>query len=292
MTGPLVIGHRGACGYLPELTAGALRLAAEQGADGIEIDVVPTRDGRLVVRHDAALAPTTDAAAVLGPLARVDEHTWAELLGLHARERYPDLRPASAAHDGEERLLVLPDVVRLAEELDLLLVVEIKDATRFRTEGLDPAPLVERDLDGARCPIVLESFEKTPLDALAHLGHSRYYLIDDEGRAPDEGRSYAEELEDPAALARFGGVSISTRLVNAERVAAFHAVGLEVWTWTLRPENAFLPTPWRSGAGDAALGDWRGHWGSLCAAGVDAVFADHPDLAVALRDTPRPPPAD
>ena len=290
MSGPLVIGHRGACGYLPELTAGALRLAAEQGADGIEIDVVPTTDGRLVVRHDADLAPTTDAAAVLGPLARVDEHTWAELVGLSARERYPHLRPASAAHDGDERLLVLPDVVRLAEELELLLVVEIKDAAEFRAKGLDPAPLVERDLDGARCPIVLESFEKTPLDALAHLGHPRYYLIDDEGRAADERRSYAEELEDPAALARFAGVSVSTRLVSAERVAALHAVGLAVWTWTLRPENAFLPQPWRSDAGDARFGDWRGFWRSLADAGVDGVFADHPDLAVALRDTP--PPAD
>jgi glycerophosphoryl diester phosphodiesterase len=292
MTRPLVLGHRGASGYLPELTAGAFRLAAEQGADGIEIDVVPTRDGRLVVRHDAELAPTTDAASVLGPLARVDEHTWADLRGLHARERYPHLRPASAAHDGAERLLVLPDAVRLAEELDLLLVVEVKDATAFSRKGLDPAPLVARDLDGARCRIVLESFEKTPLDALAHLGHRRMYLIDDEGRAPDERRSYAEELEDPHALARFAGVSISTRLVTPERVAVLHGAGLEVWTWTLRPENAFLPIDRRTAGGESAHGDWRGHWSAIFTAGVDGVFADHPDLAVALRDTPPPPPAD
>ena len=281
---PLVLGHRGASGYRPELTVGALRLAAEQGADGIEIDVIPSRDGRLVVRHDRALAPTTDAAAVLGPGARIDALAWADVHRLLARERYPDLRPASAAHDGKERVLVLPDVVRLAEELDLLLVVEIKDAAALAARGLDPAPLVERDLDGARCRIVLESFEKTPLDALAHLGRPRYYLVDDEGRAPDETRSYAEELADPAALTRFDGVSLSTRLVTEQQVAALHAAGLQVWTWTLRPENAFLPPASRSAGGDAAFGDWRGHWSALIACGVDAVFADHPDLAVALRD--------
>lgn len=284
MTRTLVLGHRGASGSLPELTAGALRLAAEQGADGIEIDVVPSRDGALVLRHDALLAPTTDAAGVLGPSARVDEHPWAALRRLQARERFPALRPSSAAHDGEEPLLLLPDAVRIAEELDLLLVVEIKEAARFAAEGLDPAPLVARDLAGARCRIVLESFEKTPLDALAHLGLPRFYLVDDEGAAPDEVRSYAEELADPGSLARFDGVSISTRLVMPERVAALHAAGLAVWTWTLRPENAFLPPAWRSGADDAAFGDWRGYWSTLLGAGVDAVFADHPDLAVALRD--------
>ena len=85
MSRPLVLGHRGASGYRPELTAGALRLAAQQGADGVEIDVVPTRDGRLVVRHDALLAPTTDAAAVLGATVRADEVLWQDVAGLRAR---------------------------------------------------------------------------------------------------------------------------------------------------------------------------------------------------------------
>lgn len=284
MTGkPLVLGHRGASGYRPELTAGALRLAAEQGADGIEIDVVPSRDGRLVVRHDSALAPTTDADAVLGPEARVEDRTWSDLRRLRARERFPLLRPASAEHDGEEPLLVLPDVVRLAEQLDLLLVVEIKDAAALRAKGLDPAPLVARDLDGARCRIVLESFEKTPLDALAHLGHPAMYLVDDEGSAPDEPtRTSADELADPASLQRFAGVSLATTLVTPARVAALHLAGLDVWTWTLRPENAFLPPERRIGDDPAALGDWRGHWAALLDAGIDGVFADHPDLAVQL----------
>lgn len=284
MTRPLVLGHRGASGSRPELTAAALRLAAEQDADGIEIDVVPTRDGALVVRHDVLLGPTTDADAVLGPGARVDRCTAADVARLRARERFPLLRPGSAEHDGVEPVLLLPDVVALAEELGVLLVVEIKDAAAFSAEGLDPVPLVARDLAGARCRIVLESFEKTPLDGLAGLGHPLVYLLDEEGRAPDETRTYAEELADPGSLTRFAGVSLHTAMVTSAVVGALHAAGLEVWTWTLRPENAFLPPGHRIGEDPAAHGDWRTVWRALLDAGVDAVFADHPDLAVALRD--------
>ncbi|WP_375406212.1 glycerophosphodiester phosphodiesterase family protein [uncultured Amnibacterium sp.] len=290
MTRPLVLGHRGASGYRPELTVGALRLAAEQGADGIEVDVVPTRDGRLAVRHDANLGATTDVREALGRDARTDELDWADVARLRARERFPALRPASAQHDRIEPVLALPDVVRLAEELDVLLVVEIKDAAAFAAEGLDPAPLVARDLTGARCRIVLESFEKTPLDALAGLGHPLVYLMDDVGRAPDETRDYRDELADLASLARFSGVSLPTTLITPERVAALHAAGLEVWTWTLRPENAFLPPEHRIGSDAATFGDWHRHWSALYSAGVDAVFADHPDIALALRSRLIPAP--
>jgi len=288
MTRPLVLGHRGASGYRPELTVGALQLAAEQGADGVEIDVVPTRDGHLAVRHDRHLGATTNVVELFGWDAAVDELDLTDVARLRARERFPSLRSASAGYDGSEVIPTLPDVVALAEELDLLLVVEIKDASAFAAKGLDPAPLVARDLAGARCRIVLESFEKTPLDALAPLGLPCFYLIDSEGGAPDEigatGRSYAEELARPGELGRFAGVSLAAGIATPDRVAAFHGAGLEVWAWSLRPENAFLPSERRVGSEDARFGDWRGHWGTLLDAGVDAMFTDHPDLAVRLLD--------
>jgi len=274
VTGPLVLGHRGASGHRPELTTGALRLAAEQGADGVEVDVVPTTDGALAVRHDRLLGATTDAVRRFGADAAVDELLAADVRRLRARERYPALRPASAVHDGLEPVHLLPDVVALCEELDVLLVVEVKEAAAFTAIGLDPAPLVARDLAGARCRIVLESFETAPLDALAGLGHPLVHLVDDEG---------ADGPPDPAASARFAGISVATSLVTPELVGAAHALGLDVWTWTLRPENAFLPERFRLGDDPARFGDWRSHWGALLDAGVDAVFADHPDLAVALR---------
>src|SRR5918996_5603435 len=60
--GPLVIGHRGASGYRPEHTLASYRLAAEQGADYIEPDLVSTRDGVLVARHEPEIGGTTDVA--------------------------------------------------------------------------------------------------------------------------------------------------------------------------------------------------------------------------------------
>src|SRR6187402_3479844 len=114
MKRPLVLAHRGASGYRPELTAGALRLAAEQGADGIEIDVLPTRDGRLAVRHDRHLAATTDVVQLLGQDAAVDELDWDVVGRLRAKERFPALRPASARHDGADAVLELPEVIEVA----------------------------------------------------------------------------------------------------------------------------------------------------------------------------------
>lgn len=286
MTAPLVLAHRGASAYRPELTEAALRMAIAQGADGIEIDVVPSRDGHLVVRHDRALSATTDVLSRLGH-RRVDDLDRAAIGRLRARERWPSLRPASARFDGREPLLTLPDAVRIAVEADVLLVVEIKDAAAFAAVDLDPAPLVARDLDGVRARVVLESFEKAPLDALRPLGLPLVYLLDEHGRARDErpdGPDYAAELSDPATLSRFSGLSVPIPLATAERVAAVHAAGLQAWAWTLRAENAFLPGPRRLSDDPAALGDWRGAWAEVVGAGVDAVFTDHPDLAVRLRD--------
>src|SRR5438270_12793727 len=117
---PLVIAHRGASGYRPEHTLDAYRLAIEQGADAIEIDVVASRDGELVVRHEPELSGTTDVASRPEFAARrrvkdVDGHavrgwfaedfTWPELATLAARERLPRLRPRGAAYDGREGIL-------------------------------------------------------------------------------------------------------------------------------------------------------------------------------------------
>ncbi|PPF68872.1 glycerophosphodiester phosphodiesterase [Clavibacter michiganensis] len=68
----------------------------------------------------------------------------------------------------------------------------------------------------------------------------------------------------------------------SDLVERAHRAGLTVFTWTLRPENAFLPRPLRSAGPRSAHGDHRTQWGRLLDAGVDGVFADHPDLAVRL----------
>lgn len=300
MSPPLVIGHRGAPGYRPEHSRSSFLLAIEQGAQAIEVDVVASSDGVLVVRHERALRSTTDVADrpdLAGRSHRAaggrrewfaDELTAAELTTLRTRERLPALRPGSARHDGREPVLLLSDVLALAAQAEVLLVIELKDAARSADLGLDLPVVLAAELAAApRLPrIVLESFEKAPLTALAPLGLPLVYLLDAVGAAEDErrrdprGPTYRQELAE-ARFVGFHGVSLPTSLITSSRVAALHAAGLQVWTWTLRPENPFLPAAYRR-VGRGGVGDWRAHWNALLDTGVDGVFADHPDLVTGL----------
>ena len=113
---PIVIAHRGASGYRPEHTLAAYELGARQGADYIEPDLVATRDGELVCRHENEISGTTDVADHPSSPDRratkeidgkaydgwfVEDFTLAELKTLRARERIPDVRPDNAAFDGQ-----------------------------------------------------------------------------------------------------------------------------------------------------------------------------------------------
>lgn len=115
---PIVIAHRGASGERPEHTSMAYRLAVEEGADFIEPDLVLTKDGHLVVRHENEIAGTTDVAARPEFASRrtakvidgqsiegwfTEDFTLAELKTLRARERLPQLRPASASSTARTR---------------------------------------------------------------------------------------------------------------------------------------------------------------------------------------------
>ncbi|MDQ1512484.1 MAG: glycerophosphoryl diester phosphodiesterase [Microbacteriaceae bacterium] len=311
---PLVFGHRGAPGYLPEHTLPSFELAIAQGADGVEVDVVASADGVPVIRHERELGGTTDVAArpefaarrregVVDGVARdgwfAEDFRWSELQTLRGRERLPGIRPRSAAHDGEAGLLRLADVARLAVASDVTLVVELKEARRSAELGLPLPELVLAEL--AEVPpglrIVVESFEKSPLLALADAGvrWPLVYLLDENGAAADErgdgGRTYAAELAHPGGLGPFSGVSLPTSLIEESRVDRFHDAGLSVWAWTLRPENRYLDAAFRRGTEPGDLGDWRRAWVRLLHTGLDAVFADHPDLAIRARHAALAPPA-
>ena len=126
----LVIAHRGASGERPEHTLEAYRLAIAQGADFIEPDLVPTRDGVLVARHENALSGSTDVAArpeFADRKARkkidgvwiedwfAEDFTLDEIRQLRARETRPDVRVANTAHDGRFGIATLDEVVALAK---------------------------------------------------------------------------------------------------------------------------------------------------------------------------------
>ncbi|WP_375401263.1 glycerophosphodiester phosphodiesterase family protein [uncultured Amnibacterium sp.] len=305
MSAPLVIGHRGAPGYRPEHTRAAFELAIAQGADAVEVDVVPTRDGQLVVRHDAGLAGTTDVAAhpqfadrrtvrtVDGKRVRdwfADDLDWAELQQLRARERLPRLRPGSAAHDGEEGILRLADVLRIARDGGVRTVVELKHATAFAERGLPLDELLAAEVPpGDRGDTIVESFEQQVLRDLARRGWSAplISLMKAWGTPPDSETTYRDQRRDLAGFAGFAGLSVHTSLARRSLVERAGAHGLDVWVWTLRPENAFLPPRHWSVGGPATHGNYARHWREIAVSGVAGVFTDHPDLArAAFASTP------
>ena len=210
---PLVIGHRGAPGYRPEHTLSSYELAFASGVDAVEPDIVATRDGVLVVRHENEISETTDVAdrpefAHLRRRGEVDgvaltgwfteDFTWDELSSLRCRERIPLLRPGSASHDDEEPMLRLVDLLVAVDQASqarrdrIALVLEVKHAAHFAAIGLDLVPLIERDLRGAGwwradAPLIVESFEPTVLAELRGRGlpASVVQLIAAEGDAAD-----------------------------------------------------------------------------------------------------------
>jgi glycerophosphoryl diester phosphodiesterase len=322
---PLVIAHRGASGYRPEHGEAAYRLAIELGADAIEPDLVATRDGVLVLRHENEVSGTTDVAdhaefadrratkEIEGHVVEgwfTEDFTWAELSSLRVRERLPQLRPASAAHDGEGRIQRFSDLLTLLDgaERPVGLVAEVKHATYFGAIGLPLDELVAAELAAAGWSddprLTVESFEQTVLGQLRDrgVGGRHVYLLEKKGAAADlvarHGSSavaYVDQL-DAASLAGFAadglhGVSLDkSTLIAADGttesrvVDSAHAAGLEVYTWTLRAENHFLAKTHRQAGGKAATGDYESEFQALMELGVDGVFADQPDLAIAVRD--------
>ena len=153
---PLVIGHRGASAYLPEHTLEAYRLAIQLGADVIEPDVVPTKDGRLIARHENELSGTTDVSTrpefadrrttktidgqqVTGWFS--EDFTLAEIKTLTAKERIPEIRPGNTAYDGQFRVPTIEEVVALVRDeeartgREIAIIPETKHPVFFEYEG-------------------------------------------------------------------------------------------------------------------------------------------------------------
>jgi glycerophosphoryl diester phosphodiesterase len=307
---PIVIAHRGASGYLPEHTLEAYALAVDLGADVIEPDLVLTKDGELLARHEPVLDETTDVAEhpefadrkttklidgkpVTGFFA--DDFTLAELKTLRAEERLPHLRPDSAAHDGEFELVTYDEILDYVATLDEKVVTypEMKHPSYYEDKGMSIEDaladlLEERKLDRKRSPVWIQSFEYESLLTIAERVDNRIGLnIDGQGVIPDATLDEYAETLDTVSLnknrifprAADGSISEPTDIV--ERA---HDRGLDVHVWTFRAENQFLPANLRDGSDPAEWGDYQAEYELFYDLGVDAVFSDHPDLAVAARD--------
>lgn len=157
MSVPVLIGHRGSCGYRPEHTLASYELAARTGADYLEPDVVATRDGVLVCRHENELSDTTDVAhrPEFADLRRTKVIDGVEVTGwftedltleqvktLRAVERLPQLRVRNTALDGQYHVPTFAELLELRAELEAELrrpigvYVETKHPTHFAGIGL------------------------------------------------------------------------------------------------------------------------------------------------------------
>jgi len=309
---PVVIGHRGAPAYRPEHTAASYELAIDLGAELIEPDVVVSRDGILVVRHESELSLSTDIAGraefadrrttkeVDGELSTgwfAEDFTLAELRTLRAVERMPELRPLNTAYDGRFGILTLGEVISLArtrstDDRPIRVLAELKHAGWSTQHGLPMAELVAAELrrldaTDAHGPVMVQSFEPTVLrDVRTLLGEDGPQMV----------QLVHDNAEGDRMVSRAGLREISTyaqaigpsreRLLGATGsepstlVDEAHRAALSVFCWTLRAENAFLPDHLRVGDAPHGLGDVLAEARQLLALGVDGLITDSPDHAV------------
>ena len=220
----LVIGHRGASALRPEHTIEAYAKAIEDGADVIEPDLVPTRDGVLVARHENEISGTTDVASKPEFASRrttkiidnvsvtgwfTEDFTLAELKTLRAKERIPANRPANTAYDGQFQIPTLQEVIELAQRMSKIkgrtigIYPETKHPSYFKSIGL---PMERRLVDllhangyrGKKAPVFIQSFEVANLKEIRSMTDLPIVqLLSANGRPEDfrlsgDSRTYAD----------------------------------------------------------------------------------------------------
>ena len=279
-----IIAHRGASGPLPEHTEPAYALALEQGADVLEPDLVISRDGALIVRHDRGLRRSTDIASRSAFASRqrdgdwwVDDFDRSELAALRAIQPFAQ---RDHRHDGQHALLefsrLLAWTAAAAQQVDrpLPLYPELKHPAEFAAAGHDIVAAfiaAVRDHDAQRVPLWLQCFEVEPLRR-AHeaLGLPVFLLL-------DQHADWHSSIE--AHGSWLSGFGVAKSLLQSPQgagssalVEAAHTRGLQVHAWTYRDDS--LP----SGV-DCVEQELE----FAFALGVDAVFCDFPTTALACR---------
>ncbi|MFZ9708379.1 MAG: glycerophosphodiester phosphodiesterase [Steroidobacteraceae bacterium] len=333
MAAPLVIAHRGASGYLPEHTIEAYRLAIEMGADFIEPDLVATRDGVLIARHEPYLGATTDIAsraefatrrrtAVIDGVPVDDwfttDFTLDELKTLRAVQPRAD---RSQTFNGRFQIPTFNEIVALAKHESQIrgrtigIYPETKHPSWHCEQGLALEPRLLEALVGANwitreAPVFIQSFESGNLRWLRErTGVRLVQLIAggslDAGGMPSPASRWQSSgrcelfpqgelprdftIEDSfQEIARYAdAVGPWKRFLIGGRhqgetayatapsrfVALAHAAGLAVHTWTFRNEPTELLADYH--------GDPSAEYRAFAALGVDGLFTDFPDTAIA-----------
>ena len=324
---PIVITHRGASGDRPEHTLAAYEHAINLGADYIEPDLVSTKDGVLVARHENEISGTTDVAAKFPARSATktidgvpvtgwftEDFTLAELKTLRAKERLPALRPNNTAFDGLYQVPTFQEVIDLAKSRGVGIYPETKHPTYFDSIGLsleEPlvATLKQNEWSRKHSPVFIQSFEVANLKELNKLIDVRIaQLISDSGKPYDfvvagDPSTYAD-LAKPAGLKEIAtyadGIGANKNLIVPRNAANqlqppttlikdAHKAGLVVHAWTFRNENNFLAADHRQGNPASAfylsaMGNAAAEYELFYGLGLDGLFSDNTDTAVAARE--------
>ncbi|MEH2045548.1 glycerophosphodiester phosphodiesterase [Nostoc sp.] len=314
---PIIIAHRGASGYRPEHTLAAYELAIALGADYIEPDLVSTKDGILIARHENEISETTNVAshvefAHLQTTKIIDgesktgwfteDFTLTELKTLRAKERIPQLRSQNTAYDGLLEIPTLQEIIDLVKvksgEINRAIGIypETKHPTYFKSIGLAlEAPLLTtltaNGYQGANAPVFIQSFEMANLQDLStKTDLPLVQLLNNSGKPNDFVVSGCERTY--------------TDLVTASGLAEIaeyaQAVGIHKNLLVPRDNNGKLRSPtslvidahaagllvhvWTFRNEDCFLpldfqGNPQGEYELFFNLGVDGVFSDYPDTA-------------
>ena len=273
-----VFGHRGASGYRPENTLEAFELAFEMGSHAIECDLVPTKDGELIIRHDNYLSTTTDVASrpEFAHLMRegqvgyeefrqdwfCEDFTLAELKQLRATERLADLRPGSAKFDGQFELPTLEELLDADFVAGKHLILEVKHGAYFAAKGFPVSAILARKLrennwQERGITLTLESFDFKALEQMKR-------VCGDVGDYVFLADTWGEPRFDETAKI-FDGISFNYVLTkDSDWVEQAKVRGLKVFIWTARAEDA--------------QNSIEEYYSEFVLSGADGIFADQPDL--------------
>jgi glycerophosphoryl diester phosphodiesterase len=316
---PLIIAHRGASGYRPEHTLASYELAIGMGADFIEPDLVSTKDGVLIARHENEISETTDVAdhpefAARKATQRIDGHeitgwftedfTLAEIKTLRAKERLPF---RNQFYNGRFEVPTFAEVIDLAKRKSaetgrtIGVYPETKHPTWFRSVGLpleEPllAELQETGYRGRTAPVYIQSFEVGNLKRLRKMTDlPLIQLLEVEGRPWDftvsnDPRTY-HDLAAPAGLAEIATYADGIGPDKRRIVPAGPGGRLLPPTSLVADAQAarLLVHPWTFRSDGSFLapeyaGDPGREYAQFFALGVDGLFSDFSDTACKARE--------
>ena len=297
----VVIAHRGASGERPEHTLESYKLAIEQGTDYIEPDLVMTRDGVLIARHENEIAGTTDVAdrpefatrqrtqVIDGETMTgwfTEDFTLAEIKSLRARERLPELRPKNCAFDRRLEVPTFDEIMQLATDANqsrgngprIGVYPETKHPAHFQALGLAQEKPVLDVLERfgyshEGSPVFIQSFDPNNLRQLSGMTHLPLVQL------------LEHELGDLRSVAEYAdAIGIAKVLATPKGVADAHALDLAVHVWTFRAENDFLPQDLKVGDDPAAHGNLDAEIERYLLRGIDGFFTDFPAIGVGVRN--------